>query len=393
LGEILRDPAMLIYLDNVSNRKDHPNENLARELMELFSLGEGNYSETDVLEVARSLTGYSIRRGEGFRFEPRQHDFGQKTVLGVEGRHNADDIVRILLDQPACARWVAGRILEYLEGVRPDAERLERYGDLLREQDYEITPFLRHLFQDPGFYRDEIVGARVLSPIDYLVGTCRRLGIEPHPGFVLTGSGLLGQQLFEPPNVKGWEEGEAWITTANFMGRGNLAGMLLGVVGQEDLSQDPVITMGDPDSPNVAQAVEEALGEASDESEMAPNMEMSMEAAAEDSPRDNRGRNDVLTKLLRLMDNAGYQPRIHLTSRMQRRGTRTDGQIVDALLDDLLGIEAPFETRQLLTEHLRAERKRLGIDDGELLAHLHASERLLRRLAHLILSLPEAQLG
>ena len=222
---------------------------------------------------------------------------------------------------------------------------------------------------------------------------------------MLAGASLLGQQLFEPPNVKGWEEGEAWITTASLMGRGNLAGILLGVVGQEDLSQDPVITMGDPDSPNVAEAVEEALGEAlgeaPDELEMdtamdtamEPSMELSMEPNPEEFPRDLRGRNDVLTRLLRLMDKSGYQPRIHLTSRMQRRGTRTDRQIVDALLDDLLGIEAPLETRQLLTEHLRAEREQLGIEGGELLEHLHASERLLRRLAHLILSLPEAQLG
>lgn len=118
-----------------------------------------------------------------------------------------------------------------------------------------------------------------------------------------------------------------------------------------------------------------------------------MESAAQEFPRDLRGRNAVLTKLLRLMDNAGYRPRIHLTSRMQRRGTRTDRQIVDALLDDLLGIEAPLETRRLLTKHLTAERELLGIDGGELLNHLHESERLLRRLAHLILSLPEAQLG
>ncbi len=401
LAGILRDPAMLIYLDNISNQRDHPNENLARELLELFSLGEGNYSETDVLEVARSLTGYSTQHREGFRFKPRAHDFGRKTVLGVEGPHDADDIVEILLDQPACARWVAGRILEYLEGVRPSAERLENYAALLREQDYEITPFLRHLFLDPEFYRDEIVGARVLSPIDYLVGTCRRLGVEPHPGFVLTGASLLGQELFEPPNVKGWEEGAAWITTASFMSRGNLAGMLLGVVGQEDLSQDPVITMGEVNSPNVAQAVDGVLSEALGESEMAPPMEpamepameLSMEPAAEEVPRDRRGRNDVLTKLLGLMEKTGYQPRIHLTSRMQRRGTRTDRQIVDALLDDLLAIEAPRETRELLIEHLRSEREQLGIEGGDLLNHLHAAERLLRRLAHLILSLPEAQLG
>ena len=118
-----------------------------------------------------------------------------------------------------------------------------------------------------------------------------------------------------------------------------------------------------------------------------------MESAAQEFPRDLRGRNAVLTKLLRLMDSAGYRPHIHLTSRMQRRGTRTDRQIVDALLDDLLGIEAPLETRQLLTEHLRTEREQLGIEGGQLLEHLHAAERLLRRLAHLILSLPEAQLG
>lgn len=408
LGAILRDPAMLIYLDNVTNRRDHPNENLARELMELFSLGEGNYTERDVQEVARALTGYTIDRGREFRFDPSIHDFGPKVVLGVEGRHDADAVVEILLAQPACARWVTQRLITYLEGKAPDDGRLEDYAAFLRDNDYELAPFLERLFLDPAFYREELIGARVQSPIDYLVGSCRRLGLRPHPGFVLTGATYLGQQLFEPPNVKGWEEGEAWITTATLMNRGNLMGALLGVVSIEDLDEDAVLTLEDPalamapegeeggEEGEVATTELEMLageGVMTDEGAVmtgsegeAPNAELARERAA-------RSRVSVVRKILKLMDSTGYRPRLNLTARLTRRHVATDREIVDRLCDELLAIEAPLETRRMLTAFLHKERELLGRDQGELQAGNPEFEHLLRRLAHLILSLPEAQLG
>ena len=167
---IIRDPAMLEYLDNNQNKKASPNENFARELMELFTLGEGNYSETDIKEAARALTGW-VRRSPGpevfaeSMFRPGQHDNGVKTVLGVTGKLGADELVKILLDQPACPRWVARKLLVYLEGCEPSSERLDEYARCLRENTYEVSPFLRKLFLDPRFYGSEVRGARIASPI------------------------------------------------------------------------------------------------------------------------------------------------------------------------------------------------------------------------------------
>jgi uncharacterized protein (DUF1800 family) len=143
LSAMLRDPAMLTYLDNQVNRRGNPNENLARELMELFSLGVGNYTEKDVQEAARALTGRGISRGGEYEFHPRLHDDGKKTVLGVTGKLDGDGLVAILLKQDACPRWVAKRLLAYFEGVEPSPERLADYAAFLRKSDYQLQPFLR----------------------------------------------------------------------------------------------------------------------------------------------------------------------------------------------------------------------------------------------------------
>jgi uncharacterized protein DUF1800 len=398
LRGILRDPAMLLYLDNASSKRSNPNENLARELLELFSLGEGNYSEADVKAVARSLTGYSYKRGEGLKFSRRSRDRGTKTFLGVSADHDIDSIVDVILAQPACGRWMAGKLITYFEGTPPDPERLAAYGILLRSGDYELEPFLRHLFVDPDFYRPQIVGARIQSPIDFLVSSSRRLGLRPHPGFLLAGAGLLGEQLLEPPNVKGWEGGEAWITTSSFMARGNLMGLLLGVLEKEDL-RDRIEVEPAPISDDLAmgelESEREVLSQDGSRDEAMDSMEMSvttMEAAEADSKAQRRP-DGVLFKIMRAMDNADYRPRLNLSARLRLAGARGDRAIVDRLCDHLLAIEAPVETRRMLTAYLRAERKQLGIEDGPLLRAGPPAEHLLRRLAHLILSLPEAQLG
>ena len=409
LRAVLRDPAMLVYLDNAESEASHPNENLARELLELFSLGEGHYGEEDVHDVARALTGHGADRSKGYRFDPKRHDYGTKAVLGVAGPLDLDDVVDAILEHPQCARWVAGRILTYFEGVVPAPERLERYATLLRDADYEIEPFLRTLFLDPDFYRPAVVGARIASPIDYLVGSARRAGIDPPAAAILVGGTILGEQLFEPPSVRGWEGGEAWITTASLMDRASLAGMLLGVVGTDDLrAQDPLLEAlareervhpkegADADEEGVSTAdVDELLGDIGEIGEMqmdALAMDYASEAMMEG---DGEGRRAVATPLLRVarvLEMTGYAPRINLVARLQRRGAASDRAIVDVLLDELLAIEAPDATREELVRRLRRERRKRSIEPGELLEEGERAERILRRLAHGILSLPEAQL-
>lgn len=436
LRGIVHDAAMLRYLNNDQNEKRHPNENLARELMELFSLGEGNYSEKDVQEVARALTGFAPDAGGGFRFRRRVHDFGRKEILGEEGRFDGDDVVRILLRQDACARYIAGRILSYLEGVPPDPRRLERYARLLRREDYALRPFLRTLFTDPAFYRDEVVGARVASPIDFLVGTCRRLGIRPPARALAVASASLGQTLFAPPSVRGWEEGPAWITTGSLLLRGNLAGWLVGAVDLESAfrgggagapSLGPLarrFTDGGADGPfgrglrpggrggrEPGRELEEGSeGEVDDAEEgvedlggdtdgamdggMEPGMEPGMEESAGPAGAATGGgfRPPRLVRDLERALGGPWVPPIQLTWRVRTAGARDAQGIARDLAEELLAIEPPARTVGELARFVTAECAREGIAEPELLDEPAIAEPILRRAAHVLLSWPEAQL-
>lgn len=373
LTGMLQDPALLTYLDNQVNKKGNPNENLARELLELFSLGAGNYTEQDIKGVARALTGRGTDGRGNYAYNKGAHDETEKTFLGQTGNFDGDDVARIVLAQEACPRYVARRILTYFEGAEPAKERLDEYAALLRAQDYELKPLLKKLFLDPAFYREEIVGARVQGPVEFMVGMSRRLGLKTPPLVIAAGSALLGQRVFAPPNVKGWDEGEAWITTATMMQRGNLAGLLLGVVQVDD-----VIRADDPDM-----------------DEMDPSDEPGMQKPRKplDKQAGLKGAGSVAYQALRRVQEAGWAPNLNFSARLKHLGAKTDAEIVACMLDDLLAVPAPQETRARLESFLAGERVVLGLRAGKLLEGGFDAEMLLRRLAHLILSLPEAQLG
>jgi len=224
-GELLhavsRDPAMIIYLDNVSNRKGQPNENFAREVMELFTLGEGNYGEQDIKEAARAFTGWSLDRDTGeFRFRPFLHDGGSKTVLGRSGRFDGDDILKILLDQPATAQFVARKLWREFVSPQPDSKELARIANRFRASGYEIKVALRELLLSPSFWAPENRAVLIKSPVDLVVGTLRTFDVETGglAPFALLTAGL-GQNLFAPPNVKGWPGQEDWINSATLLQR------------------------------------------------------------------------------------------------------------------------------------------------------------------------------
>lgn len=397
LYEIVHDPAMLKYLNNDVNKKGRNNENFARELMELFSLGEGNYTEQDIKEVARALTGMRYDLEGDYKFRRGQHDFGKKKVLGEQGRLDGEDVVRILLEQEACARWVAGRVIEYLEGVKPSEKRLDFYAALLRESNYELAPLLRSLLLDPDFYRDEVVGTRVQGPVDYAVGALRRLDMRVPASFVREATAELGQELFLPPSVKGWDEGPAWITTSSLMLRGNLAGMMLGVVDlnavfgerfarARDLARADTPRRPDFDSPD-SEVDDDVMG---GDDEM---MDDEMMESDDEEPR-RRGQQDLPKVIRDLRGEIGsnYIPRINLRWRMQRAGLTHDVEIVAYLLESGLAIEVPEDLHTRLMDRLRGERDLLGAKDGELLDHPEA-EKVLRRALHWVLSTPAAQLS
>jgi uncharacterized protein (DUF1800 family) len=385
LHRIVKDPAMIYYLDNHKNKKSAPNENLARELLELFSLGEGHYSEADIKEVARALTGEFRDKLGNYRYSAKDHDKGRKVVLGETGRFRAKDVVDILLRQTACARYIAGRLLLFMEGVEPDDLRLTEYAALLKRNKYELKPFLRKLLLDPRFYSERVIAARVAGPVDYMVGVTRRLAINLDPQFLHIAATELGQQLFNPPSVKGWDGGEAWIHTGSLLARGNTIGLMLDTIDLEETfrplkkQRDPLVKPGK----NQAESDGSMRGES-----MGSGAMMEGPAVEEDS-RDNIPKE--LAVLVRGLGKS-YRPSLNLTYRLSRLKKVDDEHVVNNMLDSLLAIEAPRETRVRVLDYFRGERVAANLPEEGFLEDSASAEVILRRLAHLILSLPEAQL-
>lgn len=221
LHAVARDPAMIQYLDNASNRKDRPNENFAREVMELFTLGEGNYSEHDVKEAARAFTGWGIDGETGeFRFRPAFHDTGMKSILGREGAFGGGEVLEILLAQPQTAQTIARKLWREFVSPDPDPAEVRRLADVFRRSDYDIRALMRALLTSDAFFAEANRATLVKSPVELLVGTLRqfRFDVGDVYPFVVV-SRQLGQDLMAPPNVKGWPGGEAWIDAGTLLAR------------------------------------------------------------------------------------------------------------------------------------------------------------------------------
>ena len=215
LRSVLRDAAMLRYLDNETNKKDSPNENLARELMELFVLGEGVYTQEDVREVARALTGntFSEIGDYAFLFDAYEHDAGMKTILGETGLFDADDVIDILLSQPMAAEFLSRKFWRaYVSEYNENPQEITAIAQAFRESDYDIPTLIRSTLASVGFWDDDNRGTIVKSPVDLLVGGIRTSGRLPKWWSSLgTRMDALGQRLFEAPNVAGWPGGGEWI--------------------------------------------------------------------------------------------------------------------------------------------------------------------------------------
>ena len=224
LREIGRDPAMLIYLDGANSRKESPNENFAREVMELFTLGEGHYGEKDIKEAARAFTGWSVDREAGdFMFRRAIHDVGNKTVLGKSGNFDGDQVIDVLLSKPETAQFITRKLWKEFVSTVPDEREVARLAAMFQESGYNIAKLMRAMLISDAFYAPENRAALIKSPVEFVVGTMKTFEIETanlRP-FVLA-SALLGQNVFAPPNVKGWPGGEAWINSATLLGRKQL---------------------------------------------------------------------------------------------------------------------------------------------------------------------------
>ncbi len=227
--EISRDPAMMRYLDLQQSQRNKPNENFARELLELFLLGEGRYGEGDIREIARAFTGYRIDpRGTQFVFAKRQHDDSPKTIFGKTGSFDGDDVIDLVLERPECGQFIARKLWIFYAGTIPDPALVRVLADGYRSSGYDTGALLRTMFRSREFYEPTVVGRQVKSPVQWLVSMCRVLEI-PLPAAPVCDGILrqLGQALFAPPNVKGWDGGRAWISSATLLLRYNVAGTIV----------------------------------------------------------------------------------------------------------------------------------------------------------------------
>jgi len=226
--EILMDPAMLLYLDTQGSRKGQPNENFAREVMELFTLGEGNYTEQDIREAARAFTGYQLNRMTGKVVHNRlQWDETKKTVFAKTGPFTGADVIDLIFEKPEAARLMARKIWEFFVCENPTDAAVEKLAESFRKADYQMSPLLREIFLSKEFYSESAIRSQIKSPVQFLIEMFKQLEVtDPPTGFPITAQQQLGQVLFMPPNVAGWDWGKAWINTNTLLTRYNLAGFL-----------------------------------------------------------------------------------------------------------------------------------------------------------------------
>jgi uncharacterized protein (DUF1800 family) len=232
---------MMIYLDLQESRKEHPNENWARELMELFTVGIGHYTEEDIRESARAFTGYRLdNTTQDFQFAAAQHDNTQKTFMGKTGPWDGDDVVDILMGKPACAEFIAAKLWRFFVEDEPPGKVVSALATRLRAADYEIRPVLREIFSSAEFFSKSGMHSHIKSPIEFLIQTLKLLESDlPPPKVEQNAMVQMGQVLFAPPNVKGWDGGRTWISPSTLLFRYNFAGYMV--------SGDP------PTAPTVAQ--------------------------------------------------------------------------------------------------------------------------------------------
>lgn len=392
---ICRDPAMLVYLDGQRNVRGQPNENFAREILELFSLGVGNYSETDIKEAARAFTGWGLDDNDFDRSFWR-HDHGQKTVLGRTGRLDGEDVVDAILAQPAAAHFISEKLYRYFVREDPSPELQRELAKALRTNGYQIAPLLEKIFLSRDFYSSETVGSRVKSPVELMVSTYRKLGLQEVPSapFFANTTGDMGQALYQPPNVAGWKGGRTWINPSSLILRQNFARHVLfpqeisplekslleilvaGAVGQETYEQlQRMAAEGDRTSaPQMSMAdmgfaqVEQAGGEAFNFAWAIYNgVEKAVGAVH--------------------LDFAGVA-RFSLTEMLAKAGIDDVEGAVAYLTDRFLDRAPRPEDRALLVAHLRSltHSPSLDLESAD-------TERGLRELLHLILSMPEYQLS
>ena len=261
---VAHDPALLIWLDNANSHKKKPNENFGRELMELFTTGVGNYTEEDVKASARAFTGWTVKNSpppanvphrpnqvrSTFVFRDKDHDDSTKTFLGQTGAFDGDDIIDILVQQPATARFISRKLWEFFVWANPDQNIVNRLAQVYFDSNYSIKAVVEAIFRSPEFVSDDAFHAQIKSPVEFLIGTLKALNVSDMPADLPMALKRMGQDLFHPPSVAGWPGGRAWITTATFYERLNTINTLLTQGENRSLLDSHILTSTTLSSPN-----------------------------------------------------------------------------------------------------------------------------------------------
>jgi len=390
---VAQDPAMLVFLDAGRNVKDALNENFGREVMELFTMGVGNYTEQDIREAARAFTGW-IDDDLSFRFDAAKHDDRPKTFLNRTGPFDGVEVLDIILAQKVTAVYIATKIYRFFVRDDPAPELQARLGALLRDGGYEIAPFLRTIFLSRDFYSPAAMGAQIKGPVELIVSTYRRLGLTTLPGIpdINSASGELGQVLLNPPTVAGWAQGRAWITPATLIGRGNFARdvMFPDQINFVDPNLDPGPQIREVNNrllrgADVAAATtEEAPGAGAMMGERA----MANAEAAQEDFNTRLGSLHGWQEAVRKVKPILRAPaQFSLTEIVVAASARTTADAVDMLLLRLLSVPIDADARATLIAFLDGQ---LGTSDvTRAQSYL---EEPLRLVAHLIMSMPEYQI-
>jgi len=390
---VAQDPAMLVFLDAGQNVKGAPNENFGREVMELFTMGVGNYSEHDIREAARAFTGWT-NDDLRFKLDEAKHDTGEKEFLGRRGNFDGVDILNIILDQKVTANFIAGKIYRYF--ARDDLSPVlqERLGAVLRENDYELRPLLRTIFLSRDFYSEPSVGTRIKGPVDLIVSLCRELGLKRLPGVPDFNSscGELGQVLLNPPTVAGWAQGRSWITPGMLLARGNLARQMLlpDMINFVDPNLDPGPQIREVNNRILrGMSVTAATSEENPGTGMADDRAMANVLADKEDFNTRYGSLNGWREAARKVKPTLRVPaQFNLSNLVLSARPKTTTEVVDLMLARFLSMPLAENSRLALIGFLDNE---LGTSDiGRAETYM---EEPLRLLVHLIMSTPEYQLA
>ncbi|MEQ1718082.1 MAG: DUF1800 domain-containing protein [Hyphomicrobium sp.] len=385
---VAQDPAMLAYLDAGVNVKGAPNENFAREIMELFTMGVGNYAETDIREGARAFTGWNFS-GTKFVVNDAHHDGDDKSFLGQKGKFDGVQAIDIILKQPATAEFLASKLYRFYvrDDIAPPMRK--QLGEILRNSKYQIAPLLETLFLSRDFYSSASCGSHIKGPVELVVSTYKKLGLRAVPGvpdFHETTS-ALGQTLFWPPTVAGWAQGRSWITPGLLIERGNFArDVVFPDIGFMPPDRHPgtdydILRV----SRNLARGLDISSATAPENKEAMATSNMMADHDEDFNTRyaSYRGWQMALERVKPLPRHTA-----HLDLTKMVAGSKTPAEVVDVFVARLFRVPPPPEARQRMAEFLEKELGTKDIAQAE-----SYMEESLRSLLHLILSSPEYQLG